>query len=149
MTGLRAGLVASLLTLPLLVTLAPLGVAAADNAAQWCAWDDQSVWDASSIGQGDIARLTVDVRCDASEPVLVRAKIETRCGRALCSWGWSDEAALIEGRLLAIFQTFSAQRTVEISLQDDVVRLEVHNDFRREDRADEFLLTELGLRSSG
>ncbi len=111
----------------------------------WCIHEGSTIWSARNPRQHDLARLTVDVRCLDDEPTWVRVKAETRCGRALCTWSFAEEAQIEGGRLIAIFWTFTATRMMRVELTGNQISVFVENTYNQTDRESDTLRATMRL----
>ncbi|MFK7791684.1 MAG: hypothetical protein AB8B88_03330 [Devosiaceae bacterium] len=103
-------------------------------APNWCLHEGTSVWQARRPAQNDLARLTIDLRCIDDVVSGVRVKAETRCGRALCTWSFAEEATVSGPAIEAFFLTFSATRKMTVQLSGDQISLVVENDYNQPGR---------------
>ena len=119
-----------------LVVLTPIRAqtGAPDLASNWCAYAGESSWTANRPAQNALARITVQLRCMDDSVSGLRVKAETRCGRALCTWSWSEEAAADGVSLRAVFMTFTAARTMRLQMEGDQMNVEVVNDYNQPGR---------------
>lgn len=101
----------------------------------WCLHQGQSVWEARRPAQNAMARITIDLRCIDDVVSGVRVKAETRCGRALCTWGFAEEAEVDGASLRAVFFTFTATRVMRLVVTGNQVNADVVNDYNQPGRA--------------
>jgi hypothetical protein len=99
---------------------------------------ERSLWVNEQAQTGDIARITLEEDCPNYHKVRRRIKIETRCTPRLCTWGWDMLFKHGLQDFTAVFQTYSATRYVSISLNHDIMRLEVENDYAHPGQATDF-----------
>lgn len=111
----------------------------------WCLHQGQSVWEARRPAQNALARITIDLRCIDDVVSGVRVKAETRCGRALCTWGFAEEAEVDGASLNAVFFTFTATRVMRLVVTGNQVNVEVVNNYNQPGRAGDRLSGQLML----
>ncbi|MEM1286168.1 MAG: hypothetical protein AAGH43_12335 [Pseudomonadota bacterium] len=111
----------------------------------WCTFDGESVWRDRGADQNELGRITIELRCLDGVVTGVRVLAETRCGRTLCTWNWSEEARAEESAIAAIFATFSATRLMRIQLAGDRINVEVENDYNQAGRASDQMRASLVL----
>ena len=111
----------------------------------WCTFDGKSVWRDRRADQNELGRLTVQLRCLDGVVIAVRVLAETRCGRTLCTWNWSEEASVEDTAIHAVFATFTATRLMRIQLAGDRVNVEVENDYNQAGRASDMMRASLVL----
>ncbi|MEQ8656886.1 MAG: hypothetical protein RIC24_06225 [Hyphomicrobiales bacterium] len=100
----------------------------------WCLHQGESVWEARRPAQNALARITIDLRCVDDVVSGVRVKAETRCGRALCTWSFAEEAGVDGPTLNAVFFTFTATRLMRLMLTGNQVNVEVLNNYNQPGR---------------
>lgn len=111
----------------------------------WCFHQGQSVWEARRPAQNALARITIDLRCIDDVVSGVRVKAETRCGRALCTWGFAEEAEVDDASLRAVFFTFTATRVMRLVVTGNQVNVEVVNNYNQPGRESDTLTGQLML----
>lgn len=100
-------------------------------APNWCAHPGTSVWEARRPAQNALARITIDLTCLEEAVTSVRVKAETRCGRALCTWSFAEQAQTEGPAVRALFFTFAATRLMTLQLTGDQISVVVENDYNQ------------------
>ncbi len=114
-------------------------------AASWCVHEGRSVWRDRNANAHELARVTLDIGCDAGVVTGLRVKAETRCGRTLCTWRYAEQTAIDGPILQALFFTFTATRLVELQLMGNYVTASVYNEYNQEGRPSQRMTTGLTL----
>ncbi len=114
-------------------------------APNWCVHKGTSVWQARRPEQNALARITIDLACFDDVVDLVRVKAETRCGRALCTWSFSEEARAEGPALDALFFTFAATRVMTLQLSGNQINVLVENDYNQPGRASDTVQAQMWL----
>lgn len=128
-----------LILVPCLLLMATPGVPVAQTVLtmpepDWCQHQGESVWEAQRPAQNELARITIDLRCIDDVVSGVRVKAETRCGRALCTWNFAEEAEVDGPTLNAVFFTFTATRVMRLALTGNQVNVDVVNNYNQPGR---------------
>lgn len=142
--GLLAVALMGMLALP---SLPPALTQTGSAPSLWCTFDGESIWRDDGADQNELGRITVQLRCLDGLVVGVRVLAETRCGRTLCTWNWSEEASVDGSAINAVFFTFSATRVMRIQLAGDRINVEVENDYNQAGRESDSLRASLVLDS--
>lgn len=104
-------------------------------APSWCLHEGVSHWRANRPAQNALSRITLEIACNAGAVNSVRVKADTRCGRALCTWSYAEEARIEGMAVQAMFITFTATRVMTIELSGDQISLSVENHYNQAGRA--------------
>ena len=114
-------------------------------APNWCLHEGRSVWRDRNANAHELARVTLDIGCDAGVVTGLRVKAETRCGRTLCTWRYAEQTAMDGPILQALFFTFTATRLVELQLLGNQITANVYNEYNQEGRPSQRMTTGLTL----
>ncbi|MBV6657843.1 MAG: hypothetical protein KI785_08760 [Devosiaceae bacterium] len=101
----------------------------------WCRVAGETIWSVARPAQNAVAEVTLELGCRQGDLISVRVKADTRCGRALCTWNWAEMTAVDGTALVAVFQTFSATRTMRLNLDGESLSVIVENAYNQPDRA--------------
>ncbi|MEM6382998.1 MAG: hypothetical protein AAF739_10010 [Pseudomonadota bacterium] len=102
-----------------------------------------SVWTVDRPAQNALGRITIELSCVGDQVEALRVKADTRCGRVLCSWNWSEQAEQVGDALVAVFFTFSATRTMRLNLDDGRLSVFVDNQYNQTDRPSDTLTAQM------
>lgn len=104
-------------------------VAGTAHTAECGASEESGVWVNPNAAQKSLSRLEIKTVCTAGHHGW-RVRALTRCSRTECSWGYAKGVRRPDGALAALFETFSAERLVRMSVDRDVMHVAVVNAFR-------------------
>jgi len=114
-------------------------------APSWCLHEGESHWRANRPAQNALSRITLEIICDDGVVLSLRVKADTRCGRALCTWSFAEDARIEGSSLRAIFITFTAVRVMDIQLAGDQISVAVENHYSQAERANDTMQAILWL----
>ncbi|MCB1508503.1 MAG: hypothetical protein KDI98_07080 [Hyphomicrobiaceae bacterium] len=94
------------------------------------------IWVADRPDIGDLARITVEMDCIDDRLRALRIKAETRCHPRNCTFGWADTInARGTNEIRAIFHTFSATRTLAITVAGNRMLVDMENVYNQPGRS--------------
>ncbi len=93
-----------------------------------CYAPETGLWRNRNAQTGDISRIEVETEC-LDNRLVHRMRTFTKCAPRDCSWGWTPGARAGNGRFQAIFTTYSANRFVELAVNDTRMDAYLENDF--------------------
>ncbi len=104
-------------------------VAGAAHAVECGATEESGVWVNPNAALKSLSRLEIKTTCTAGHHGW-RVRALVRCIRTECTWGYAKGVRRPDGALAALFETFSADRLVRMSVDRDVMHVAVVNAFR-------------------
>ena len=104
-------------------------VAGTAHATECGATEESGIWVNPHAAQKSLARLEIKTVCTAGHHGW-RVRALVRCSRTECSWGYAEGVRRPDGALAALFETFSADRLVRMSVDRDMMHVAVVNAFR-------------------
>ena len=94
---------------------------------------ESGTWIRSSPDNKTLSRIEIKTTCENGQRGWnVRAQV--KCGRTHCSWGYAKGVRRPDGALAALFSTFTAERLVRMSADEDdlsVTLVSIFRDVRR------------------
>ena len=86
----------------------------------------------------ELSKLVIHYNCgekpikayDRLSAALWVVKAYTRCARTECTWGRAQGNTMKDGRISAIFSTFSALRTITIEDEGGLIKVSLNNTYR-------------------
>ena len=93
-----------------------------------CYAPETGMWRNRNARAGDISRIEVETECQADRRVH-RVRTFTKCAPRDCTWGWTPGTRAGNGRFQAIFTTYSANRFVELAVNDSRMDAYLENDY--------------------
>lgn len=85
---------------------------------------EAGTWVNRAAGISDLSRIEVETTCPSGLPGW-KVRALSRCARTECSWGIAAGVRRPDGALAALFDTFSAERLVRLSVDRDTMQAAV------------------------